>query len=255
MERSSLLMDLDSLKGRINGIFGLTIAQKCQECITLVEFFNIRMVLNDLSKDWEGGIIATSAKGAEIPAHIIPLISRAYLEMKACLLGGAYQSVARTLRWMFEASMVGAVSCVSANLLKKCYENTLSFEQFTDLIHELDNRKLHLRRKEIYEKLGLLTTDMTKLYADLCKYSHVSRESVDLAYHWPNLQFLSDQFDKLYNLVLRTMDFVFYMESKLCVHFDGENMNIKLALKKLFDPNYYPTLSMLPLTSKLVNDF
>jgi hypothetical protein len=74
---------------RINGIFRLTINEKGSKCEIVNDFFLRQIVFNDLSKDCEGGIITVDVIGAEIPARVIPLISRAYLEMKTCLLVGA----------------------------------------------------------------------------------------------------------------------------------------------------------------------
>ncbi|MDR0372145.1 MAG: hypothetical protein LBI79_01060 [Nitrososphaerota archaeon] len=244
--------------------------EKRHECEVLHDFFVNQLEIAEQTYDIQSKAVGVT--GAEIPCHVVPLITRAYLEMEACLLEGAYHSAKRTLRWMHETSMIGTVACVNAKLLgvdskwlsekakwlNDPYDKTLSIQQFEEMLQAYDEHKLKFDSNVLYKQIGLSNHDrkkLYKLYSDLCKYVHLSRESFDLECRWSNLQFMPEQFDVTYDLVLRTMDFVFYMESYLCAFFNAENIKTKDALKAIFDINCYPNVQVLYLTNKLMQTF
>jgi hypothetical protein len=172
--------------------------------------------------------------------------------MEACLFEGAYHSTGRSLRWMYELNLVGTAACVNALLLDVRYTHRrLDLKEFEDLLDKIDNDEIRFtngKRKTIFIQFGLPYGNMESLYSDLCKYVHLSSTSFDKTLDWPNLQFMPEKFDEIFPIILRTMDPVFWMETKLCSCFNG---GTKGALKIVFKNN--PYLEFLPLTASLID--
>jgi hypothetical protein len=172
--------------------------------------------------------------------------------MEACLLEGAYHSAARSLRWMYEMNMIGTAACVNALLLDSSYTNRmLSLREFENLLERIDNDEIRIgrgKRKTIFDQFGLPSNDMAVLFSDLCKYVHPSSTSFDKTLDWPNIQYISGKFDEIFQIATRTMDLVFWMESKLCLCFNG---GTKGAMKYIF--NNYSNSKFLPLTTALIS--
>jgi len=89
--------------------------RKKDKCNILLRFLLHLCVIADIGED------IFSAGQAEIPYFVCSLTLRAYLEILINLFQGAYHSVARALRWLYETNLAGAVACIDPSLLDKEY--------------------------------------------------------------------------------------------------------------------------------------
>jgi len=192
---------------------------------------------------------------AGIPYYVCHLTLRDYLEMQACLLEGAYHSAARSLRWLFEMNVIGTTACVNPSLLDMEYnsEGHLDLGEFEQLLERCDMEEITIgraKRRRIFDEFSLPADDLSLLYSNLCKYVHLSKISFDKALTWPNLQYIPEKFDEIFNIALKTIDLVSWMESKMCLCFDkGTKQALKLLLKDHDNLNQY-----LPLTVSLISN-
>jgi hypothetical protein len=200
---------------RITGIMRLTYEQKTSECNVIFGFFQRFCVLADIATD------IYHVEGARVPYYVCSLSVRNYLEMQACLLEGAYHSAVRSLRWLYEANLVGATSCINPALLgdRVSDKPAMELEEFEDLLKRIDTG-VRIDRKKIFDSFSLPTDDLQKLYSDLCKYVHLSTVSFDKTLDFPNLQYVPEKFDEIFPTIMKTLDLVFWMESKMCLCYD-----------------------------------
>jgi len=192
-------------------------------------------------------------EGARIPYYVCSLTLRNYLEMQACLLEGAYHSAARSLRWLFEINVVGTTACVDASLLDQQYSSgPIDLEEFERLLAKVDEEKLTIgrgKRKKIFDQFSLPSDDLMLLYSKLCKYVHLSRISFDKTLDWPNLQYIPEKFDEIFQIALKTLDLIFWMESRMLICFDkGTAQALKYFLRDDDGLNQY-----LPMAVSLIS--
>jgi hypothetical protein len=185
----------------------------------------------------------------DLPYFVCSLSLRSFLEVQASLFSGAYHSAGRTLRWLYETNLAGSAACLNASLLDNAYSSTsnLSSDEFVDWLERYDNREVQLSRKSIFDFYKLTAEPLNMLYADLCKYSHVSTVSFDRAETHPNLQFLENRFDETFGIMTKTLDFSLLMESKMLLCWNHGSVG---ALKNMFsksDPlkKYFPMVTDL----------
>jgi hypothetical protein len=191
---------------------------------------------------------------AEIPYFISSLTHRHYLEMQACLFEGAYFSAARSLRWLYEINLIGTTACVKPVLLDRNLSSTtgLTLSDFEDLLEEIDDGTIKIgrgKRKNIFNQFNLPTNQLLELYADLCKYVHLSKISFDKEYTWPNLQYIPEKFDEIFNLALNTLDFVLWLQSKMCLCYNGGTVGNLKNFLKMSDS----IKTFIPLTTSLIS--
>jgi len=199
-------------------------------------------------------VVVSRVEGNQIPYYVCSLTLRSYLEMQACLLEGAYHSAARSLRWLFEMNVIGAVACVNPSLIDRQYssERPLVIEEFEQLLERCDageNTIGRAKHRVIFEEFSLPSDDSSSLYSDLCKYVHLSKISFDKKLTWPNLQYIAEKFEEISHFALKTIDLVFWMESKMCLCFDkGTKQALRFFLKDYGALNEY-----IPLTISLIS--
>jgi hypothetical protein len=233
---------------RIDGTIKVTYREKTIECLTIFDFFQRFCVLADISAD------IFRVEGNKIPYYVGSLTLRNYLEMQACLLEGAYHSAARSLRWLFEMNVVGATACVNPSLLDEQFGSKAPTDQeeFERLLERCDTEEITIgrgKRKRIFGEFSLPSEDLSLLYADLCKYVHLSKISFDKSLTWPNLQYIPEKFDEVFHFALRTIDLVLWMESKMCLCFDkGTTQALRYFLK-----NHDGLNQFIPITIKLIS--
>ncbi len=192
--------------------------------------------------------------GAKVPYYVSHLTLRNYLEMQACILEGAYHSVARSLRWLFEINLIGATACIKPILLDHGLSSTKGlilseFEEFLERIDRDETRFGKGKRKTIFDQFKLPSKELMVLYTDLCKYVHLSKISFDKALTWPNLQFIPEKFDEIFLFVIKTLDLVFWMQSRMCLCFDRETAQ---ALRGFLEDSDQLN-EHLPLTVSLIS--
>jgi hypothetical protein len=171
--------------------------------------------------------------------------------MQACLLEGAYHSAARSLRWIYEANLVGATSCINPALLGNQINVTapMELEEFEALLGRID-AGVKIDRRKIFEDFSLPTNDLQKLYSDLCKCVHLSIVSFDKTLDFPNLQYVPEKFDEIFPTIVKTLDLVFWMESKMCLCYDGGTSEaLRYYLKDHDGLNKY-----VPMTISLISN-
>lgn len=234
---------------RISGIIRLTYQEKTIECESIFGFFQRFCTLADIAED------ILRVEGARIPYYVCHLTLRNYLEMQACLLEGAYHSAARSLRWLFEMNVIGTTACVNPSLLDTQYssEEPIDLEEFEQLLERCDTEEITIgrgKRKRIFDEFSLPSDDLSLLYSDLCKYVHLSKISFDKALTWPNLQYIPEKFDEVFHFALKTIDLVFWMESKMCLCFDEDTEQaLKFFLKDHDGLNQYIPLAVSLISS------
>ena len=204
---------------RIKGIISSTYREKTKECELLFDFFQDFCTLADI------GYNVLRAEGNGIPYYVSSLTLRNYLEMQTCLLDGAYHTAARSLRWLYELNLVGATACIDASLLDPQYvQGSIDLKEFENLLNRFDNKGGVIGRgklKKIFATFALPSNDWALLYSELCKYVHLSSVSFDKQLDWPNLQYIPEKFDEAFNLTIRTIDRIFWMESRMYLCFGG----------------------------------
>ena len=174
--------------------------------------------------------------------------------MQACILEGAYHSAARSLRWLFEINMIGATAIVKPILLDFHLSATqsLNLSEFENLLEQCDKEEISIskgKRKTIFDQFKLPSKDLMALYSDLCKYVHLSKISFDKTLDFPNLEYVPEKFDEIFPLAMQTIDFVFWMECKMCLCFKGGTAEaLKFFLKDDDGLNHY-----IPLTMELIS--
>jgi hypothetical protein len=244
----SFLTQFNREYDRICGIAKLTYQEKTKECSDIFDFFQRFCIISDIATS------ISQVEKSKIPYYICHLTLRNYLEMQACILEGAYHSAARSLRWLFEINMIGAVAVVKPILLDFNLSATkgLNLSEFEKVLEQCDKEEIKIgkgKRKTIFDQFKLPTEDLMTLYSDLCKYVHLSKISFDKTLDFPNLQFVPEKFDEIFPLAMRTLDFVFWMECKMCLCFkDGTAEALKFFLKDDDGLNHY-----IPLTLKLIS--
>jgi hypothetical protein len=175
--------------------------------------------------------------------------------MQVCLLEGAYHSAARSLRWLYEANVVGATACVQPSLLDDKYHsvNQMDLVEFEVLLERCDSEELRIgrgKRKRIFEAFSLPDNDLSSLYLELCKYVHLSKISFDKTLDWPNLQYIPEKFSEIFVLTMKTMDLVFWMECKMCLCFNGGTSK---ALKSFLE-DHDGLNKYAPMTVRLISN-
>ena len=189
---------------------------------------------------------------ANLPYYVCILTLRIFLELQANLLQGAYHSAARSLRWLYEANIAGATACISPYLLDRRYEgkSELKTEEFEEWLGLYDHQEVRLVRKSILEEFELPTEEVDNLYSVLCKYMHVSKLSFDKELDFPKLQYISEKFDEMFELTIKTMDFVLWMQSRMLLCYkNGTAEALKWFLMDLDSINKY-----IPLTESLISN-
>ena len=232
------------LKYMIN-VTGLTFEEKKDACEEIIDFLNRLFVMGDIAQD----IYMTEKVG--LPYYVCSLTVRSFLELQANLFQGAYHSAGRTLRWLYESNVAGATACISPSLLDERHKESTSMnlKEFENWLDQYDKREQKLKRTKIFNFFGLPSADLSKLYSDLCKYVHVSKVSFDKELDWPKLQYIEGKFDEILNLTKKTLDLVFWMESKMLLHFDGETSKaLKHFLEDSESLNEY-----IPFTISLIS--
>lgn len=194
------------------------------------------------------------ADQAVIPYFISSLTHRHYLEMQACIFEGAYFSAARSLRWLYEINLIGSTACIKPILLDQNLSATtgLTLSEFEDFLEKIDSGEIKFGKgkyKNIFNQYKLPTDELLDLYTNLCKYVHLSKISFDRDYTWPNLQYIPEKFDEIFLLALNTTDFILWMQSKMCLCYNGGTVgNLKNFLKMSDSIQTY-----IPLTVSLIS--
>jgi hypothetical protein len=230
---------------RVNNIMKLTCEQKTTECEETVDFFYRLCDMCDVAFDiWE-------VERKDLPYFVCSLSLRNFLESQASLFGGAYNSAGRALRWLYEANLAGAAACIKPSLLDEAYEDSesLTSDEFVNWLDRYDNREVQLSRRNIFDSCSLPTEQLNVLYADLCKYSHISKMSFNREETHPNLHYLPDRFDETFEIMTKTMDFTLLMESKMVLCWNHGTVG---ALKYMFNTKN-PLNRYFPMTTTLIN--
>jgi len=189
---------------------------------------------------------------ANLPYYVCILTLRMFLELQANLLQGAYHSAARSLRWFYEANIAGATACINPYLLNAEYKgkSELSTEEFEEWLDLYDRQEVRLMRKSILEAFRLPTEELDSLYSVLCKYIHVSKLSFDKKLDFPKLQYISEKFDEMFALTMKTMDLVLWMQSSMLLCYkNGTAEALKWFLKDWGSINEY-----IPMTKSLISN-
>lgn len=230
----------------IDRVMRLTINQKREKCQIVVNFFYRLCDMTDIGED----ILRVGQ--ADLPYYVCILTLRIFLELQANLLQGAYHSAARSLRWLYETNIAGTTACVNPYLLDRGYEgkSDLSTEEFEKWLDLYDRQEVRLIRKPILETFELPTEKLDNLYSVLCKYIHVSKLSFDRALDFPKLQYISEKFDEMFELTMKTMDLVLWMQSRMLLRYkNGTAEALKGFLKNWGSINGY-----IPLTESLISN-
>jgi len=237
---------------RIVGIPKLTYSEKSYECKSIFGFFVRLCIIGDITNEV---IPYSKVESAEIPYYISHLTLRNHLEMQACILTGAYHSAARSLRWLFEMNVIGATACVKPVLLDYHLSATrgINLSAFEKFLERCDTGEVKIGKKKyqtIFDQFKLPSKDLLSLYSDLCKYVHPSKISFDKDLTWPNLQYIPEKFDEIFLFATKTLDLVFWMQSKMCLCFDGGIVQaLKYFLKDDDGLNQYLPMTVLLLSS------
>lgn len=230
----------------INRVMRLTINQKREKCQIVVNFFYRLCDTTDIAEH------ILRAGQANLPYYVCILTLRIFLELQANLLQGAYHSAARSLRWLYETNIAGTTACISPYLLDRGYEgkSDLSTEEFEEWLDLYDRQEVRLIRKSILETFELPTEELDNLYSVLCKYIHVSKLSFDKELDFPKLQYISEKFDEMFELTIKTMDLVLWMQSRMLLRYkNGTAEALKGFLKNWGSINEY-----IPLTESLISN-
>jgi hypothetical protein len=234
---------------RICGIIRLTYSEKSYECNKIFQFFQRLCVMGDIGTD------IFNVEGEKIPYYVCQLTLRSFLEMQACIFEGAYHSAARSLRWLFEINMIGATACIKPILLEHHFnaKKGISLSEFEKFLDRIDKNEVSIgkgKRKTIFDQFKLPTEKLQSLYSDLCKYTHLSKISFDKELTWPNLQYIHEKFDEIFVLATKTLDLVFWMQSRMCLCFDGGTIKaLKYFLKDNDGLNQYLLMTVNLLSS------
>ena len=191
------------------------------------------------------------AEQATLPYYVCHLTLRIFLELQASLFQGSYHSAARSLRWLYEANLAGATACINPFLIDERYkgQKELSLEKFEKWLDLYDRQEIRLLRKRILEAFGLPTKDLDDHYSVLCKYMHISKLSFDKKLDFPKLQYIPEEFDKMFELTIKTLDLVLWMQSKMLLCYNDETAGaLKGFLKDWESINEY-----IPLTVSLLS--
>lgn len=232
---------------RIRGIIELTYGQKKDECGKIFDFFQRLCTMTDIAFE------ISQVEGVRVPYYVCALTLRNYFEIQACLLEGAYYSAARSLRWLFEINVVGTTACIDASLLDPQQSHgPIDLEEFEKLLEKVDEGKLRITgatHRKIFDQFSLPSDDLALLYSDLCKYVHLSQISFDKALDWPNLQYIPEKFEEIFQITFRTLDLIFWMESRMLTCFDKSTAQaLKYFLKDYDGLNQY-----LPMAVSLIS--
>lgn len=146
---------------RVTGITKLTYREKRDECDEIFRFLTDLLLMSDM------GELIYREEGAGIPYYISALTVRTYLEFQANLFQGAYHSAGRSLRWLYEANLVGATACIEPSLLAEQFrgKESIKLNEFEKWLSLYDKRR-RLERSKILEALGLPREEYKKLYSD-----------------------------------------------------------------------------------------
>lgn len=230
---------------RVSGIMKFTSEQKTAECEETTDFFYRLGDMCDVAFDiWE-------VERKDLPYFVCSLSLRNLLESQASLFGGAYNSAGRALRWLYEANLAGAAACFKPSLLDEAFDDSesLTSDEFVNWLDRYDNREVQLSRRNILNFCDAPAGPLNVLYADLCKYSHISKMSFNREETHPNLQYLPDRFDETFGIMAKTIDFTLLMESKMLLCWNHGTVG---ALKYMFNVKN-PLNRYFPMTTNLIN--
>lgn len=226
-------------------IMEFTFKEKANECSDILNFFKRLCVMGDIGFDIH------RVEGPKLPYYVCQFTLRTYLELQTDLFVGAYHSVGRSLRWLYELNIAGSTAVIFPSLLSNEYEgkDNMGLKEFEDWLENYDNRKGSINRSKIFSHFGLPAKDLQLLYSRLCKYSHVSSLSFDKERDWPKLQFLPKKFDEIFKVTTEVMDLVLWFESKMLLCYNkGTKKALKGFLEDTDDLNKY-----IPITISLLS--
>jgi hypothetical protein len=209
----------------VTNVIKLTNREKCKERQIMIGFFQRLCTMGDIALD------IYQTEGARLPYFVCTLTIRICLELQTNLFQGAYHSAARSLRWLYETNLAGATACIKPSLLDEEFSDSagLTPERFENWLDRYDNKQdAKLLRKKIFSSFGLPAEELDRLYLDLCKYVHISKASFDKELDWPKLQYIPEKFDQTFELTMKTLDLVLWMQSKMLL---CHNSRTKEALK------------------------
>ena len=241
-------MSFETERREILGTIELTYNEKIDECEEIFKYFQRLCVMADIAAD------IFRVEGAQIPYLVSHLTARNYLEMQACILEGAYHSAARSLRWLYEINLIGATACIKPILLDHHFSATkgLTLPEFEEFLENIDEDVIRFgngKRATIFKQFKLPVNDLMSLYTDLCKYVHLSKISFDKELTFPSLQYISEKFDEVFLFLRRTLDLAFWMQSRMCLCFNGKTAKaLKGFLEDSDKLNQY-----LPITISLIS--
>jgi hypothetical protein len=171
---------------------------------------------------------------------------------------GAYPAAARTLRWIFESAVASASSQIDGSIFEKVQKGEpLTAAMFRSWLMRYDNRQASLPRPNALKVLELSTAERAKtnkLYADLCKFTHVSARYYrrlripDLVLDWK-------YFDLISKYATRTMDLALYcIITAMSSQWDISPFLGSYA--DWFSPNHMDALrkDKFPLTMRAINN-
>lgn len=229
----------------IKGVIRLTLNERPKKCLKIVDFFKRLCTMGDIATD----ILRTEQ--ATLPYYVCHLTLRIFLELQASLFQGSYHSAARSLRWLYEANIAVATACINPFLIDERYEgkSELSLEEFEKWLDLYDRHDATLPRKKILEAFGLPTEELDDHYSVLCKYMHISKLSFDKKLDWPKLQYIPEKFDEMFELTIKTMDLVLWMQSKMLLCYNDETAG---ALKGVLE-DWESINEYIPLTVSLLS--
>ena len=230
---------------QITGVIKLTFRERHDECQDIINLFWRLCDKGDIAED------IYRAENAGLPYYVCTITIRAFLEMQANIFQGAYHSAGRSLRWLYENNVAGATACVNPSLLDDQYagSTSLSLDEFETWLDRYDKNDVKLKRRDIFDYFGLPSADLNNLYYDLCKYVYVSRVSFDKEHDWPKLQYVQEKFDETFELLKKTMDLIFCMQSKMLLCYNGSTAGaLKHFLNDRDSLNRY-----IPLTVSLIS--
>jgi len=239
------MLELERELRFITNVIKLTYEEKEHECEEIIAFFHRLCLMGDIAED----IYITER--VQLPYYVCTLTIRNFLELQANLFQGAYQSAGRTLRWLYEANLTGATACINPSLLDGNFKESTSIklDEFENWLDRYDKQEVRLMRKQIFDSFGLPSDDLNNLYSDLCKYIHVSKVSFDKRLDWPKLQYIQEKFDEVFELMKKTLDLVFWMESRMLLCYDRETSK---ALKGFLEDSDFLN-QYIPLTVSLIS--
>lgn len=143
----------------------------------------------------------------------MPLIFREWISFRICTYTAAYPAGARTLRWIYESSLLSTIAVVRSSLLGNSSGKPLSPTKFRKWLWKYDHQQANYSKKSGLAAIGLSQQEQTrclKLYSTLCKFSHLSERIIVRPGWLPDLQLELQKFDSISRLAYMTADLALY---------------------------------------------